>query len=157
MGLAGACDSRNPVDFWRVTEALKAPKYTMRSKNGYRRLLNVLGSFAVLFGTAWLLAGLGDIGHDWSIAPAGVGAAPLIQRLRRVEGQVRGLRQMIEKDRYTGDVVQQASAIVAAIREVSLLLISEHLEASARADLKPDAEETISLLKLALPKPRTDP
>ena len=52
----------------------------------------------------------------------------LIQRLARVEGQVRGLHRMIENDRYCGDAVQQASAISAAVRELTLLLISQHLE-----------------------------
>jgi DNA-binding FrmR family transcriptional regulator len=52
----------------------------------------------------------------------------LIQRLNRIEGQVRGLSQMIESDRYSVDMVQQTSAISAATREVTLLLISQHLE-----------------------------
>jgi DNA-binding FrmR family transcriptional regulator len=50
----------------------------------------------------------------------------LIQRLNRIEGQVRGLRQMIENDRYSGDMAQQTSAASAAVREVTLLLISQH-------------------------------
>ena len=54
---------------------------------------------------------------------------PLLQRLSRVEGQVRGLRQMIEADRYCLDEVQQANAITAAVREVVLLIISQHLTA----------------------------
>jgi DNA-binding FrmR family transcriptional regulator len=52
----------------------------------------------------------------------------LIQRLNRIEGQVRGLHRMIENDRYCGDVVQQASAICAAVREVTLQLISQYAE-----------------------------
>jgi hypothetical protein len=40
----------------------------------------------------------------------------LLQRLNRIEGQVRGLRNMVENDRYAGDEVQQASAITAAVR-----------------------------------------
>jgi DNA-binding FrmR family transcriptional regulator len=56
-------------------------------------------------------------------------AKPLVQRLSRIEGQVRGLRQMIEDNRYCGDQVQQASAVIAAVREVALLLISEQMSA----------------------------
>jgi DNA-binding FrmR family transcriptional regulator len=52
----------------------------------------------------------------------------LIQRLNRIEGQLRGLHRMIENDRYCGDMVQQTSAVSAATREVMLLLISQHLE-----------------------------
>lgn len=55
--------------------------------------------------------------------------APLLQRLRRVEGQVRGLQQMIEDDRYCLDEVQLANAATAALREVALLVIADHLRA----------------------------
>lgn len=54
---------------------------------------------------------------------------PILQRLRRIEGQVRGLRQMVEEDRYCLDEVQQANAVSAAMREAALLIISEHLAA----------------------------
>ncbi len=52
-----------------------------------------------------------------------------MQRLRRIEGQVRGLIQMIEADRYCLDEVQQANAITAAVREVALLILTSHLDA----------------------------
>ena len=55
--------------------------------------------------------------------------APLLNRLNRIEGQVRGLRQMIEDDRYCMDEVQQANAVASAIREVTLLVIADHLTA----------------------------
>jgi DNA-binding FrmR family transcriptional regulator len=80
---------------------------------------------------------------------------PLMQRLNRVEGQVRGLRQMIENDRYCGDEVQQASAITAAVREVALLVISQHLEAGVNyvaenGSRKPAVDEMIGLLRIAM-------
>jgi len=50
---------------------------------------------------------------------------PLLQRLGRIEGQVRGVRQMVQDDRYCLDEVQQTSAITAAMREVALLIISD--------------------------------
>ena len=52
---------------------------------------------------------------------------PLKQRLSRVEGQVRGLKQMIEDNRYCGDAVQQINAVIAAMREVAIMLISQQL------------------------------
>ncbi len=55
---------------------------------------------------------------------------PLLKRLRRIEGQVRGLWQMIEQNRYCLDEVQQANAITAAVREVALLVIQDHLTAA---------------------------
>lgn len=54
---------------------------------------------------------------------------PILARLARIEGQVRGLRQMIEDDRYCGEELQQATAITAALREVSLLVLQDHLNA----------------------------
>ena len=54
---------------------------------------------------------------------------PILQRLRRIEGQVRGLQQMLEQDRYCLDEIQQANAISAAMREVALLISSQHLAA----------------------------
>lgn len=80
---------------------------------------------------------------------------PLLQRLNRVEGQVRGLRQMIGNDRYCGDEVQQASAITAAVREVALLIISQHLEAGVEfaaegGEAKAAIDEMIGLLRIAM-------
>jgi DNA-binding FrmR family transcriptional regulator len=55
--------------------------------------------------------------------------ARITDRLKKIEGQVRGVRQMIEVDRYCLDEVQQANAIVAAMREVEMLIIADHLNA----------------------------
>ena len=54
---------------------------------------------------------------------------PILQRLRRVEGQVRGLIQMVEANRYCLDEVQQANAVTAAVREVAVMILSSHLDA----------------------------
>jgi CsoR family transcriptional regulator, copper-sensing transcriptional repressor len=53
----------------------------------------------------------------------------ITDRLGKIEGQVRGVRRMIEEGRYCLDEVHQANAIVAAMREVELLIISDHLQA----------------------------
>lgn len=57
---------------------------------------------------------------------------PLVKRLRRIEGQVRGVREMIEQDRYCPDELQQANAVIAAMRAVALLLTEQHLAQAAR-------------------------
>lgn len=51
-------------------------------------------------------------------------------RLRKMEGQVRGLQQMIDNDRYCLDVVQQVNALTSAAREVALLVMEDHLRAT---------------------------
>jgi DNA-binding FrmR family transcriptional regulator len=48
-------------------------------------------------------------------------------RLRRIEGQVRGIQKMIEDERYCIDVLTQANAVKAALEQVSLLLLNDHV------------------------------
>ena len=50
----------------------------------------------------------------------------LVKRLRRIEGQVRGIERMVEDDRYCIDVVTQISAIQAALDKVALGLLDQH-------------------------------
>jgi len=49
-------------------------------------------------------------------------------RLRRIEGQVRGIEKMVEDDRYCIDVLTQVNAIRAALENVALLLLADHTE-----------------------------
>lgn len=51
----------------------------------------------------------------------------VLKRLRRIEGQVRGIQRMVEDDRYCIDVLAQVSAATAALQAVALLLLDEHL------------------------------
>jgi DNA-binding FrmR family transcriptional regulator len=51
----------------------------------------------------------------------------LVNRLRRVEGQVRGVQKMVEDDRYCIDVLTQISAIHAALDKVALGLLDDHV------------------------------
>ena len=50
-----------------------------------------------------------------------------LMRLRRVEGQVRGLQRMIEQDQYCIDVLTQVSAVTKALQSVAIGLLDEHL------------------------------
>jgi len=51
----------------------------------------------------------------------------LLARLRRVEGQVRGLQQMVEADRYCIDVLTQISAVTKALQSVAVGMLDDHL------------------------------
>ena len=51
---------------------------------------------------------------------------PLLKRLRRIEGQVRGVQSMVEEDRYCIDVVTQITAIQSALDKVALSLLEDH-------------------------------
>ena len=50
-----------------------------------------------------------------------------LQRLRRVEGQVRGIARMVEEDQYCIDVLTQVSAATRALQNVALALLEEHM------------------------------
>ncbi|MCO6404780.1 metal-sensing transcriptional repressor [Aurantimonas endophytica] len=69
---------------------------------------------------------------------------PLLQRLNRIEGQVRGLKAMIAEDRYCLDEIQQVNAITAALRELSLLIIGQHVTEGVKvASDHAESDETV--------------
>ncbi len=51
----------------------------------------------------------------------------VLKRLRRIEGQVRGLQRMVEEDRYCINVLEQVAAATSALQSVALLLLDGHL------------------------------
>jgi CsoR family transcriptional regulator, copper-sensing transcriptional repressor len=61
-----------------------------------------------------------------------------LPRLRRIEGQVRGLQQMVEQERYCVDVAHQINAVIAALRRVQGDMIRDHLAVCAEAALSGD-------------------
>ena len=69
-----------------------------------------------------------------------------LQRLRRIEGQVRGLQRMVDEDKYCIDVLTQVSAVTRALQSFSLELLDEHMatcmvEAAAKGG--PEADEKV--------------
>jgi DNA-binding FrmR family transcriptional regulator len=76
-----------------------------------------------------------------------------LKRLRRIEGQVRGLQRMVENDEYCIDVLTQISAATKALQAVSLGLLDEHLKhcvAQAVAEGGEVAEEKIAEASAAI-------
>ncbi|WP_061296043.1 metal-sensitive transcriptional regulator [Herbidospora cretacea] len=68
-----------------------------------------------------------------------------LKRLRRIEGQVRGLQRMVEEDKYCIDVLTQVSAANRALQSFALALLEEHLahcvaEATAKGGPEADAK-----------------
>jgi DNA-binding FrmR family transcriptional regulator len=51
----------------------------------------------------------------------------VLKRLRRIEGQVRGLQRMVEDERYCIDILEQVAAATRALQSVALLLLDEHV------------------------------
>lgn len=69
-----------------------------------------------------------------------------LRRLRRIEGQVRGLQRMIEEDRYCIDILTQVSAATKALHAVALGLLEQHLGhcvAAATALGGPEADDKV--------------
>ena len=64
----------------------------------------------------------------------------LLARLRRVEGQVRGLQRLVDEDAYCIDVLTQISAVNAALRGVAVLLLDDHLRHCVRDAAKSEQE-----------------
>ncbi len=88
---------------------------------------------------------------DGSSSPQGRGYAAskqqLLARLRRIEGQVRGIERMVEDDRYCIDVLTQISAAQAALEKVALGLLDGHArECVLRADGQLQADRTDELM-----------
>lgn len=70
----------------------------------------------------------------------------LLNRLRRIEGQARGLQKMIEEEQYCIDILTQVSAMTRALQSVALGLLDEHLShcvVRAAAEGGPEAESKI--------------
>ena len=64
-----------------------------------------------------------------------------ISRLRRIEGQIRGIQKMLEEDRYCVDILTQTSAVVAALHGVEDLVMENHLNTCVADAMKSDDPE----------------
>jgi CsoR family transcriptional regulator, copper-sensing transcriptional repressor len=64
-----------------------------------------------------------------------------LKRLRRIEGQVRGLQKMVEEDRYCADILTQISSVQEALRAVGRELMRNHLKHCATSAIKSSAED----------------
>jgi DNA-binding FrmR family transcriptional regulator len=63
-----------------------------------------------------------------------------LKRLRRIEGQVRGLHRMVEEDRYCADILTQISSVQEALRSVGRELMRNHLKHCASAAIRSGEE-----------------
>lgn len=76
----------------------------------------------------------------------------LIHRLNRIEGQVRGIKRMIEEDTYCTDVLIQVSAVNAALNSFNKVLLAEHIRSCVAEDIRQGKDETIDELVATLQK-----
>ena len=82
----------------------------------------------------------------------------LLRRLSRIEGQVRGIARMIEREEYCVDILQQTSALRAAIDAVSLLVLEDHVQgcirtAAERGEAEQYVDEVLDVVRRTLGRP----
>ena len=76
----------------------------------------------------------------------------LMNRLSRIEGQIRGIRGMLEKDAYCTDILTQTAAVNAAINAFGRELLSSHIRSCVANDIRAGKDETIDELLAILQK-----
>ena len=76
----------------------------------------------------------------------------LMNRLKRIEGQVRGLQRMIDEDAYCPDVLTQASAVNSAINSFCKVLLANHIRTCVANDIRAGRDETVDELVTTLQK-----
>lgn len=76
----------------------------------------------------------------------------LMNRLKRIEGQVRGLGRMLEEDAYCPDILVQASAVNSALNSFSRTLLANHLHSCVTEDIRAGRDEAVDELMETLKK-----
>ncbi len=70
----------------------------------------------------------------------------LMTRLSRIEGQVRGIKHMVEEERYCVDILNQVSAICAALNSFNKELLANHIHSCVVADIRDGKDEAVDEL-----------
>lgn len=76
----------------------------------------------------------------------------LMNRLKRIEGQVRGIQAMIEKDAYCNDVLIQSAAVSAAINAFNKEVLASHIHTCVARDIREGKDEVIDELMTTIRK-----
>src|SRR5437899_4278957 len=84
--------------------------------------------------------------------------AQLARRLSRIEGQVRGIARMIERDEYCVDILQQTAALRAAVDATSILVLEDHVRgcvrtAAERGEADAYVDEVLDVVRRSLGRP----
>ena len=74
----------------------------------------------------------------------------LVHRLNRIEGQIRGIRAMVENDAYCNDILMQSAAVNAAVNAFNRELIANHMRSCVARDLREGKDEVIDELTATL-------
>ena len=89
--------------------------------------------------------------HQTKLRPQAEKTA-MIHRLNRIEGQVRGIREMVERDAYCVDILTQVSAVTAALNSFNRVLLSSHIRTCVAEDVRRGDDQVIDELLVTLQK-----
>ena len=76
----------------------------------------------------------------------------LVNRLNRIEGQIRGIKGMLEKDAYCNDILIQSAAVSAAMNAFNRELLSSHIHSCVVRDIREGKDEVVDELMATLQK-----
>lgn len=76
----------------------------------------------------------------------------MIHRLNRIEGQIRGIKGMVERDAYCTDILVQVAAVNAALNSFNKVLLANHIKTCVTNDIREGREETVDELVTVLQK-----
>ena len=76
----------------------------------------------------------------------------LITRLNRIEGQIRGIRNMVESDRYCVDILTQVTAVQSALNSFNKILLSQHIKSCVVHDIREGKDDVVDELVCTLQK-----
>ena len=76
----------------------------------------------------------------------------LINRLSRIEGQIRGIRNMVENDAYCADILVQSAAVNAAVNAFNKELLASHIKGCVARDIRAGKDEVVDELVVTLQK-----
>jgi DNA-binding FrmR family transcriptional regulator len=84
--------------------------------------------------------------------------AQLVRRLARIEGQVRGIARMIEREEYCVDILQQTAALRAAVDSLAILVLEDHVQGCVRTaaehgDADRYVDEVVDVVRRTLGRP----
>jgi DNA-binding FrmR family transcriptional regulator len=84
--------------------------------------------------------------------------AQLLRRLSRIEGQVRGISRMIEREEYCVDILQQTSALRAAVDSLAVMVLEDHVQgcvrtAAEQGDAERYIDEVVDVVRRTLGRP----
>jgi CsoR family transcriptional regulator, copper-sensing transcriptional repressor len=99
-----------------------------------------------------------DHGHDSFRHSYSKDKAQLVRRLSRIEGQVRGIARMIEREEYCVDILQQTAALRAAVDAVSIMVLEDHVQgcvrtAAERGEADKYVDEVLDVVRRTLGRP----